>query len=101
MYGFTVTVNVDIFALYIFSRYSRLSNIRENMYIVKITYIMPHRGKNIKIANANPREIVDFRKCAKIYTCENIYVHSISNPYCIRPIYRDRLSTVMRLGYFL
>ena len=31
-----ITVNVDIFALYIFSRYSRLSNVRENMCIVKI-----------------------------------------------------------------
>ena len=31
----TNTVNVDIFVLYIFSR---LSNVRENMYILKITY---------------------------------------------------------------
>ena len=70
-------MNVDIFALFIFSRYSRLSNIRKNMYIMKITCIMPHRDKNIKIANINPREIANFWKCAKIYTRENIYVHSI------------------------
>ena len=74
------TVNVDTFALYayIFSRYSRLSNIRENMYIVKITFIVTHIGKNIKNANINQREIANFRKYAKIYTRENIYVHSIS-----------------------
>ena len=71
------TVNVDIFALYIFSRYSRLSNVRENMYIVKITYIMLHRGNNMKNAKINPREIANFRKCAKIDTRENIQVHSI------------------------
>ena len=72
----TNTVNVDIFALYIFSRNSRLSNIRENMYIVKITCIMAHRGKNIKIGNINLREIANFRKCTKIYTRENIYAYS-------------------------
>ena len=35
------TLNVDIFALYIFSRYSRFINIRENIYIVKITFVIP------------------------------------------------------------
>ena len=64
-------MNLDIFALYIFSRYSRLSNIRENMYIVKITVIMQHRGKNIKYANINLREIDNFRKYAKVYIHEN------------------------------
>ena len=34
------TVNVDIFALYIFSRNSRFLNIRENMYTSKITFII-------------------------------------------------------------
>ena len=72
------TVNVDIFALYIFSRYSRLSNVRENVYKVKITCIMLHRGKHIKDAKINPRKIANFRKCAKIYTRENIYVHMYS-----------------------
>ena len=28
--------------------YSRLSNIRKNMYFVKITFIMLHRGETIK-----------------------------------------------------
>ena len=70
-------MNVDIFALYIFSRYSRLSNARKNIYIVKITFIMLHRGNNIKNAKKNPREIDNFRKCAKICTGENIYVYSI------------------------
>ena len=46
------TVNVEIFALYILSRYSRFSNIRENMYNLKITYIIPHRGINIKNAKS-------------------------------------------------
>ena len=72
----TNTVNLDIFALYIFSQNSRLSNIRENMYIVKITCTMAHRGKNIKIGNIHPREIANFRKWAKIYTRGNIYVYS-------------------------
>ena len=58
-------MKVDIFVLYIFSR---LSNIRENMYIVKILVIVPHRGKNIKNANINLREIANFRECAKIST---------------------------------
>ena len=71
------TVNVYIFALYIFSRYSRLSNCRQNIYIVKTTLIMLHRGNHIKNAKINIREIANFRKCANIYTRENIYVHSI------------------------
>ena len=33
------TVNVDIFALFIFLRNLRFLNIRENMYISKITFI--------------------------------------------------------------
>ena len=54
-------MNLDTFALYIFSR-SRLSNIRENVYIVKITFIMQHKSKNIKNANINLREIANFQK---------------------------------------
>ena len=71
------TVNVEIFALYIFSRYSRFSSIRENIYNLKTSYIMPHRGNIIKNANLSPRDIANFRKFAKIYTRENIYIHSI------------------------
>ena len=71
-----ITVNVYIFALYIFSRYSCLSNVRQNIYIVKITFIMLQRGNNFKNAKINLREIANFRKCANIYTRENIYVHS-------------------------
>ena len=59
-------MNVDIFALYIFLRCLCLSNICENMYIMKITFIMPHRGKNIENTNINLREIANFRECAKI-----------------------------------
>ena len=58
------TVNVDIFALYIFSRHSRLSNVRKNMYIVKITFIMLHRENNFKNAKINPRKIANLRKFA-------------------------------------
>ena len=36
----TYTVNVDIFALYIFSLNSRFSNIRENIYTMKISFII-------------------------------------------------------------
>ena len=70
-------MNVDIFALYIFSPYSRLTNIRENIYIVKITFIMPHRGSNIKNAKINLRKITNFQKSAKIYIHEIIYIHSM------------------------
>ena len=35
-----LTVNVDIFALYIFSRNSRFLNIHENMHISKITFML-------------------------------------------------------------
>ena len=52
------TANVEIFALYIFSRNSRFSNISEYMYIVKITFIMPYRGNNIKcVQNCQVPEI--------------------------------------------
>ena len=69
------TVNVDIFALYIFSRYSRLLNVHENIYIVKKTFIMLHRGNNIKNAKINPHKIANFRKCVKMYTSENISLY--------------------------
>ena len=36
------TVNVDIFALYIFSRISRFLNIRENMYTSEITFVIAY-----------------------------------------------------------
>ena len=70
------TVNVDIFTLYIFSSYSRISHIRENIYSVKITFIMPHRGSNIKNTNINQREMVNFSKCAKMYTRKKVYINS-------------------------
>ena len=49
------------------------------MYSLKINFIMPHRGNNFKNGNLSSREIANFCKIAKmyIYTCENIYVHSI------------------------
>ena len=37
------TVNVDIFALYIFSPYLRFLNVHENIYPSKITIIIPLR----------------------------------------------------------
>ena len=41
------------------------------------------RGNNIKNAKINPREIANFGKCAKMYTRENIYVHSKENTFQI------------------
>ena len=64
-------MNIDIFALYIFSRYLRFLNVRVNMFNVKITFIMPFRGTNL-----NPCDIASFLQFANIYTRENIYVHS-------------------------
>ena len=46
------------------------------MYSLKITFTIQFRGNTMKNANLNPREMVNFRKYAKIYTRENIYVHS-------------------------
>ena len=71
------TVNVDSFALYIFSHHLCLSNIRENIYIVKITFIMPHRSSNINNTKINLREFADFWISAKINTRKYIYIHSI------------------------
>ena len=59
------TVNVDIFVLFIFLRYSPFSNICENMYNLKITYIMAHKGNNIKNAKLSPHEIANFHKIFK------------------------------------
>ena len=59
-------MNVDIVALYIFSSYSRFINIREEMYISKMTLIMPYRGNNIKSAKIYLSEIACFVKSAKI-----------------------------------
>ena len=50
---------------------------RENIYNLKITFIIPHKSNKIKYANFSPREIANFRKFAEIYTREDIYVHSI------------------------
>ena len=69
------TVNVEIFALYIFPLNSRFLNIRENIYTVKITIRIAQRVICTKNANFNPREITHFHKSAKIYTRENIYVY--------------------------
>ena len=37
---------------------------------------MPHRGNNIKNPTMSQCEIANFYKFAKMYTGENIYVHS-------------------------
>ena len=67
------TVNIEMFALYIFSLNSRFLNMREKLYTVKITIIISERPKN---ANFNPCEFVHFHNSAKMYTHENIYVYS-------------------------
>ena len=79
-------MNVDIFALYIFSRHMRFSNIRENMYTVKITFHMLSRGNAIKNANISPHGVAHFHKFPKIHTRENIYVYSsviAGTVYCV------------------
>ena len=71
-------MNVEIFTLYIISHYSRILYVHENMYNMKITFIMPLRGNIVKNENINPCEIVNCHKFANIYTRENIYIHSKS-----------------------
>ena len=65
---------VHIFALFAFIKYPR-------KYVMEITFIMPHRGNNIKNANINLREIANFRNCMKIHTRKDIYIHRISKIY--------------------
>ena len=77
------TVNVEMFVLYIFSRYSCFWNIRQNMYIVKITFTMLYIDNYIKNANTNPREIVNFR--------ENLYT---------RKYLRSQYLVVFEVGLF-
>ena len=83
-------MNVDIFALYIFSRYSRLSNICENIYIVKITFIMPHRGSNIKKkAKINMREIANFGKARR-------FIHAKISTFTVGQYGGTRLGCITR-----
>ena len=69
-------MNIEMFALYIFSYCLRFRNIHENVFIIKITFIMPYMDNNNKTANIDLLEIANFRKYVKIYTRENIYVYS-------------------------
>ena len=81
------TVNIDIFALYIFPAFCAfIKCLRKNMYIVKITCIMLHRGNNIKNGKINQRKIANFRKCPKTYTHKNIYVYSICRFYWVSSV---------------
>ena len=61
-------MNVEILALYIFSRNSRFLDIRENMYTLKITFIVAQRENDTQNANLNRSEIAYFVKSAKIST---------------------------------
>ena len=62
---------VYIFAQLVFSRYAQKYVQREE----HINFII---AKNTKNANFNPSKIAHFVKSAKIYTCKNNYVYSIS-----------------------
>ena len=88
-FSFYDTVNVGIFASYIFSRNSRFLNIHENMYTVKIPFMLAYRVIYSQNVNINPREIANFRRSVKIYTSENIYVHSNlhDNSVAIKTLY--------------
>ena len=48
-----VTVSIDIFVSYIFSRNSRFWNIRENIYNAKLSFIIPNTVNDSKNANLN------------------------------------------------
>ena len=61
-------VNIDIFALYIFSHYSHLSHIRENMNNVKISFTMPYRVKN-----KQKYKFKSMRNCLFSQIRENVY----------------------------
>ena len=44
---------------------------------MRITFIIATRASCTENGNLDPSEIAHFLKSAKMYTCENIYVHSI------------------------
>ena len=71
------TVKVEISALYLFSHNLRFFNILENIYTMKTTFIIAQKANNTSNENSNAIGIAHFVKFAEMYTCENIYVHSI------------------------
>ena len=77
LWSMIYTVNIEVFAVYIFSLNLRFLNIFENIYTVKITIIIAKRVIYTKNANFNTHEIAHFHKSAKIDTRENIYIYSI------------------------
>ena len=83
-------MNVDIFVLYIPSRYSRSSRIHENIYIVKITFMMLHRGSYIKNTKINLREIASFRN-AKISTFTVSQYHGVMIKLLLSLNFRDTI----------
>ena len=64
---------------------------------------MPCIGNIMKNVNINPREIVNFRKFAKMYTRENIYIHSsyvrIVSIQCIPHFCRPSEEVLGRRGF--
>ena len=74
-------MNVYIFVLYIFLRNSRFLNIRENMYTMKITFIITYSIIYSENANFKPRGNAHFRKSAK-----KLYARKyLRSQYCILP----------------
>ena len=67
---FSITVNVEIYALYIFLHNLQVLKIQENIYIMKISFTIQLRGNIMKNTNINPRENVNFLKYMNIYTHE-------------------------------
>ena len=74
----TLTVNLDIFALYIFSHFSRFPISTKICMTQKSTIYCLIEHDNSRKANLNPCEIASFLQFTTIYTRENIYVHSMS-----------------------
>ena len=64
---FKITVNIEMFALYIFTRNFRILNIHENIYTMKITLIA-YRASYPYNVNFDPRKIAHFHKTTEIYT---------------------------------
>ena len=69
------TVNVDIFALYLFLCSSRFSNRRENMYTAKMNFITPFRVRDSKSTNLNKRENCRFSQIPESL-CTRKFLHS-------------------------
>ena len=103
----TNTVNVEIFALYIFSCYLHFSNIREKYEQLENYLYYTTVGNNMKNVHLSPHKIANFPKFVKMYSRKNIYIHSSFHfelPFLIvvfDVVFKRHKMEAMKVGIFL